>query len=211
MSRAGRPGTAGRRSKGEITRERILDAAESLFATRGYEGASLREIAGTVGIQQPGLYNHFANKEALYAAVLDRALEPMADAMSREVDRTDAREDRATLASEMTDLLLEHPTMAALFHRALQGDSESMEHRLIKRWLDRLFAQAIETMNSIGDDSVGRIDLAIQTIAMFNLTTGYFLSQKIFETLVGGDISDPDNIERQKKLLNRIVRESLRN
>lgn len=197
-------------SKGEQTGERILDAAEALFAQRGYEGTSLREIARHAGIQQPGLYNYFENKQALYAAVLDRALAPMADAMQIELSRTKPKEIQTTLAAVMTDILLEHPKMAALFQRALQGDDASIGNRLIRRWLDRLFTQAIDTMQSIGFKDVDRTDLAIQTIAMFNLTTGYFLSQGIFEMIVGGDITDPDNIARQKKLLDRIVGAVLR-
>jgi AcrR family transcriptional regulator len=197
-------------SKGEQTGERILDAAEALFAQRGYEGTSLREIARHAGIQQPGLYNYFENKQALYAAVLDRALAPMADAMQIELSRTKPKEIQTTLAAVMTDILLEHPKMAALFQRALQGEDASIGNRLIRRWLDRLFTQAIDTMQSIGFKGVDRTDLAIQTIAMFNLTTGYFLSQGIFEMIVGGDITDPDNIARQKKLLDRIVGAVLR-
>ncbi len=200
---------ASMRSKGERTVARVLDAAETLFAERGYDGASLRQIAGRAGIQQPGLYNYFENKQALYAAVLDRALAPMAEAMQTRMSRARPTEIQTTLAAVMTDILLEHPKMAALFQRALQGDDASVGDRLIKRWLDRLFEQAIDTMHSIGGAKVDRVDLAIQTIAMFNLTTGYFLSQRIFETLVGSDITDPDNIARQKKLLNRIVRATL--
>jgi AcrR family transcriptional regulator len=197
-------------SKGEQTGERILDAAEALFAQRGYEGTSLREIARQAGIKQPGLYNYFENKQALYAAVLDRALAPMADAMHIELSRTKPKEIQTTLAAVMTDILLEHPKMAALFQRALQGEDASIGNRLIRRWLDRLFTQAIDTMQAIGFKDVDRTDLAIQTIAMFNLTTGYFLSQGIFEMIVGGDITDPDNIARQKKLLDRIVGAVLR-
>ncbi len=51
--------------------------------------------------------------------------------------------------------------------------------------------------------------LAIRIIAMFNLTTGYFLSQRAFETLVEGKVTDPENIERQKRLLSRLVRSAL--
>ena len=74
-----KPSDAGA-TKGERTAARILDAAEAVFAERGFEAASLREIARRAGLQQPGLYNHFASKRELYAAVLDRALTPMAEA-----------------------------------------------------------------------------------------------------------------------------------
>ena len=66
-----------RRKKGEVTRERILDAAEALFAERGFEGASLREVAARVGLRNPSLYNHFDSKESLYAAVLERDIGPV--------------------------------------------------------------------------------------------------------------------------------------
>lgn len=210
MSPGGPALRTSKRSKGERTVERILDAAEALFAERRYEGTSLREIARQVGIQQPGLYNYFENKQALYAAVLDRALSPMAEAMQAQVSHAKPTETQTTLAAVMTDILVEHPTMAALFQQALHGDAASTGNRLIQRWLDRLFEQAIETMRSIGIEKVDRADLVIQIIAMFNLTTGYFLSQGIFKMLVGGNITAPDNIARQKKLLDRIVRSALR-
>jgi AcrR family transcriptional regulator len=44
------------------TRERILFEAAALMATRGYHGATTREIADAVGIQQPSIFNHFASK-----------------------------------------------------------------------------------------------------------------------------------------------------
>jgi len=207
------PTAAPRRpTKGEATRGRILDAAEPLFAERGYESASLREIARGAGIQQPGLYNHFQNKEALYAAVLDRALEPLSLALESAMRSTTPDEIQATLASVMTDLLLEHPKMSSLFQRALQGDPASVGNRMIKDWLDRLFAQAIVGRTALlNDDGVDRLDLALETIAMFNLTTGFFLSQRILEPLAGRNITDDDVVARQKALLDRFTRALTRN
>ena len=56
------------------TSDRILDAAEDLFAEKGYSATSLGDVADRVGIRSPSLYNHFKNKEALYEAVLERLL-----------------------------------------------------------------------------------------------------------------------------------------
>lgn len=53
-------------------REEILDAASVLFAERGYHGASLRDISRRVGISHPGMLHHFASKETLLGAVVDR-------------------------------------------------------------------------------------------------------------------------------------------
>ena len=198
-----------KQTKGELTAQRILDAAESVFAEKGYDASSLREIARRVGIREPGLYNHFAGKGEIYTAVLERGLSPMMQAMQRHLDQPDGLQAYARLPEVMTDLLLEHPAMAALFQQALHGDGNSVGNQLIGEWLDRLFSQGIEIMEGMGYDRVDRADLALQTIAMFNLCTGYFLSQRAFEAMTDGDIHAPGNIERQKKLLRKLQRAML--
>lgn len=50
------------------TRERIIDAAQAIFARDGFAGAKMQEIADRVGIQRPSLFYHFRNKEALFVA-----------------------------------------------------------------------------------------------------------------------------------------------
>jgi AcrR family transcriptional regulator len=52
--------------------ETILNAAERIFATRGYEGASMRQIAEQAGVAQALLHYHFKTKEKLYAAIFSR-------------------------------------------------------------------------------------------------------------------------------------------
>jgi TetR/AcrR family transcriptional regulator len=60
------PGRA-RNPKG--TRRAVLDAAERLFADRGFAGTSMRDIASASGVSQPLIHHHFGGKEALYTAV----------------------------------------------------------------------------------------------------------------------------------------------
>lgn len=52
------------------TRDRILDAALSLFAEKGYEATSMREIAEQLGITKAALYYHFDGKDAIVLALL---------------------------------------------------------------------------------------------------------------------------------------------
>lgn len=205
-------------TKGERTAQRVLDAAEDLFATQGYDGTSLRQIAERAGIQEPGIYNHFAGKQALYEAVLFRALNPMAEALSIQMNTASSLREYTDLPSIITDLLLEHPAMASLFQRALQGDSNSVGNQLMNTWLEKLFHQGMENLEKFDGVSSSkessetaelRATLALNVIAMFNLTTGYFLSQRAFASLTGGDLLDPENIARQKRLLHRVIRAML--
>ncbi|HBS49614.1 MAG TPA: TetR/AcrR family transcriptional regulator [Rhodobacteraceae bacterium] len=60
------------------TRARILDAAERVFAQRGFEGASLRDIAAEAGVQVALVSHHGGHKEALFARIIQRRAEPLA-------------------------------------------------------------------------------------------------------------------------------------
>ena len=60
------------RLSGSERRQRILDVATELFATHGYQGASVGEIAAAAGITKPVLYDHFASKRALYVELMER-------------------------------------------------------------------------------------------------------------------------------------------
>ena len=57
-------------TKGERTREAIMDAAYQLFLRNGYHGTSMRDIARAAGIALGGIYNHFNTKEEIYTAML---------------------------------------------------------------------------------------------------------------------------------------------
>jgi AcrR family transcriptional regulator len=56
------------------TRERLLVAAIGMFAERGIEATSMRDLASAAGIQAPSIYNHFESKEQLLEAALTWAL-----------------------------------------------------------------------------------------------------------------------------------------
>src|SRR5436305_13314364 len=53
----------------------ILDAAERHFLERGFQNAKVDEIAEDADVAVGSVYNHFASKEGLYAAALERALD----------------------------------------------------------------------------------------------------------------------------------------
>ncbi|SFZ98604.1 Transcriptional regulator, TetR family [hydrothermal vent metagenome] len=59
-------------SKGSKTKEKILKHSLKLFSTKGYKATTVRDIAGSIGIKQSALYNHFKNKdEILETLILD--------------------------------------------------------------------------------------------------------------------------------------------
>lgn len=77
---SGRPGTS--------TRERILRAATDHFANSGYTSGSLRDIANSVGIRPPSIYEHYASKDHVLAAVVELVVGWRVDAADRATSRS---------------------------------------------------------------------------------------------------------------------------
>jgi AcrR family transcriptional regulator len=63
----------------EVTRERILKAAERLFAEHGYDGTSIRTIVAKARVNQAAINYHFAGKDGLYREVLRTAFRALTE------------------------------------------------------------------------------------------------------------------------------------
>lgn len=57
---------------GKERREQLIGVARAVFAERGFEAASIEEIAERAAVSKPVVYEHFGGKEGLYAVVVDR-------------------------------------------------------------------------------------------------------------------------------------------
>ena len=65
---------------GGWTKTRILDAAEALFVSGGFESLSMRQITSAAGVNLAAVNYHFGSKDALIQAVLARQLDPLNEA-----------------------------------------------------------------------------------------------------------------------------------
>jgi len=72
--------------EGAETRERLLDAAEELFAERGYHASSVRDITGAAGSNVAAVNYHFGGKAELYRAIFLRRLAALRERRGRAID-----------------------------------------------------------------------------------------------------------------------------
>ena len=81
----------------ELTRLRLIEAAESLFIRRGYDDASVEEISEAAGYSRGAFYSNFDNKEQVFLAVIDRrrpkALDNILERLSEPAERIAAVRD----------------------------------------------------------------------------------------------------------------------
>jgi AcrR family transcriptional regulator len=102
------------------TVDRLLDAADAAFARAGFEGARLEDIAAAAGIRRPSLLHHFPTKEALYAAVVQRAFSRLGAALGSALTLgagVPFAEQVDALVASYLAFLREQPTFAPLVLR----------------------------------------------------------------------------------------------
>lgn len=106
------------RKRKRLRKEEIVAEATRLFAERGYEGASMGDLAERVGLRKASLFHHFASKDALYATVLRELMENVKSAIvAAAVAEGSFAERLDALSDGLTDVLVAQPYAARLLVR----------------------------------------------------------------------------------------------
>jgi AcrR family transcriptional regulator len=101
-----RPGRPPKDLAGDV-KARILDAAQRVFLTRGYQSATLDEIAETAPASKPTIYAHFPGKEALFEAVVARVIDGLTDFEGFEPKGRSVPDKLASLGIEVVERFIE--------------------------------------------------------------------------------------------------------
>ena len=187
------------------TADRILDAAEDLFAEKGYSATSLGDVADRVGIRSPSLYNHFKNKEALYSAVLERLLSDFS-APLEELDSGPVTYER--VFQWLETMVRQHhanPNLARLLqHAALSGGPHTNE------LIDRLFRPMFQSEAKIEGDKISIFeDTGLQpwaVMAFNNLVMSYVTMAPMYRDLLGQDPFSEAALDNQLNLIKTLLR-----
>ena len=188
-------------SKGERTRIRILEVAEAMFAARGYEATTLRDIAAEVPIQQPGLYNYFETKDDLYGAVIEEVFEAMLESLTAFSHQADASRRIEELPIRALQYLAEHPLSAKLLYRELLK-AEGV-HPVMKPWLTRLLDAAT---GPVGELLTSRREQIVAVITMYSAVTGFFAIGPTLASLMGDELDFEADGPLHLELLQRYAR-----
>lgn len=131
------------------TVERILDAAEQLFAEKGFAETSLRLITSKAGVNLAAVNYHFGSKKALIQAVFSRFLTPFCQSLERELERRPPGDAQA----EDLEALLELLVVQALGVKPRTGNDLSVFMRL----LGLAFSQGQGHLRQYLEEQYGRV------------------------------------------------------
>jgi AcrR family transcriptional regulator len=106
-----------RREKQERTRQQLLDAAARVFARRGYQQASVEEIAAEAGFTTGAVYSNFAGKEQLFLALADREVDSRIGEIRAVAEAAERGEEAsAEAATQFAHFLESDPHWPLLFY-----------------------------------------------------------------------------------------------
>jgi AcrR family transcriptional regulator len=200
------------------SRDKILDAAEALFARRGYAAVGMREVAEVAGLGKSSLFHYFKSKAELYAAVVGRIL----DLFDRRLTAALAaggdplmRFDR--WVDTLIDTFAQHPSSARLLLRSLFEDDEltgnSEEEQRADRTLKQLFAAVANLLREGMEEGVFRRASVPHTLqSLVGLSVYHFASGEFGEEMFGQSLFTPALVRQRKDevkalLCNGLVRE----
>ncbi len=177
--------------------------AEEVFAEKGFEGATLREVAKRVGIRIPSLYNHFTGKDALYAAVLERGIGPVLQTLA--ASAVDDQQSRSRILYDTLEVLAARPNVPRLvLHETLAGGRHL--RKMLEQWLGPVLQRAQTLVESGPAAKRWEPDqLPHLVLAMYNIVVGYFAAAPIYRDLDGTDLLSPEALRRQTEFMQRLT------
>jgi AcrR family transcriptional regulator len=174
-----------KRADGELSRERILDAASAIAAERGYEGTSIGLVSKQCGLPASSIYWHFKDKDDLIAAVIERSFGEWLAVWQLPEDGT-VKQRVEGIATQTAKALLDSPDfirlglMLALERRPVEARARTMFIRVRARAFDQLLANFSDVMPQLTHADVHQL----ATYAMAG-ADGLFIAKEI-----GGDAVD---------------------
>lgn len=153
-------------------RELLLGAATELFAARGYHAVGIDDIGAAAGISGPGVYRHFASKQALLESLCDRAMTHVLD-LARAVPTTATapRDALAALVELHVDFAVGQRDLLGVWVREQRALSDDVRRSLRERQrsYELIWREVVPELRT--DLSTDEVTVAVgSTLALLNST-----------------------------------------
>jgi len=199
---AGAPSGArpARQRRSRETQDRILAAALTVFADRGFEGASTHEIAEVAGVNQPLILYHFGSKERLWQTAAESILDRFLDGWRQRVEWLEGLGSAARLKIMLEDLVTFTSEFPELFQFLIYANKRddwqlaALVHSRLRPYFEFVYGE-IEEAQSEGAMPQG--NPALLHFAMIGAAAALGLMSREFEMLTGLAANQPQVMEAQ--------------
>jgi len=185
------------------TKARILQAAQEVFAERGFEGASTREIAARAEVNISSLHYHWDSKETLYRGIFVHINHQLVELVQNEITRP-ASPEQARAMIERTvghifDAFADEPTIPKLLLRRLieAPDREEPLDKLSASW--QVFQ---EWVRQFSEDRIDPQDISFLLLSVQAALLVSMIDSPHVEMMLGGTVQDP---KRRARLRNQVI------
>jgi len=180
----GRP----QRGEGEAVRRALLEAARELFAERGFEAVTLREIAAAAGVNAAMVHYYFGNKQGLYLAILSEGAAPLLAHLERALERPDADGEQVVreFLTRFAATMAREPWLPQLFMREVLSADGPLREQFVERFAAR-GARALRALLR-RDRRRGRLGEGVEprlgAIALMSLAWFPFIARPLVEAVL---------------------------
>ncbi len=190
-----------------FTERAILDAAEEIFAHKGLQGARVRDIADAAGVNVATLYNYYANKYALYEAVLERGIRPVTEVVRDfSVNVRDSASARIAIEAIMNHLA-QCPNVSRLIYQEAVMEGDYLQ-TLAHKWLRPLIEEILAALAADRDSSSYNESTAPFLSALFiHLSFGHFALAPLLKEVLGHDPLAPEGIRHQSLFIEMLIQQ----
>lgn len=170
-----------------MTKDKIMEAALSLFARNGYEGTSLADIAKVVGIQKPSIYNHFKSKEELFLTIYEKILwfhVQEIERLMQEIKHLTAKEQLFQIVNLTFQYYIDYEEQSTFLNRAVFFPPKQLKEQLREQFIDSEEAMSVILKSIIergmenGEIRIGNIDDFI--MSYYCLMDGIFIELSFY-------------------------------
>lgn len=175
------------------TKARILVAAQEVFAAKGFEGASTREIAAKAEVNISSLHYHWESKETLYLAIFERIFQQLIELLRDEIVMPATAEDaRGVIERAMGitfDFYIDNPTIPKLLMRRVM-EGETVEQSASRNALGPALKMFVEWTRSFAPDRLPEKDIAFFMLVVQSVLLMSMLESPFVASLLGGSVRD---------------------
>lgn len=183
--------------RGPDARDRILSAAETLFAIRGFEGVSTTQIAKVAGITQPLIHYHFKNKEALWKATVSRLFSQLSYEFATELNGLQQHDKRRYLVEMIrcyVSFVARYPQFGRFMLREGVQESERLEW-MVEEWIKPLLKQFHDVyVEGVKEGWVKEVPFPQVMMLITGSASHFFSLSPLVKCLYDVDATNPDQV-----------------